>query len=173
MTAGDLHLIAEIDRSEHVQVEYAVVDGRLVERPVSMTDIPNWDVEGSGLYSVAAEIAFCEPLIARGAVFLGAFDDDEPVGLAVVDPTFESPMAWLAFLYVSRPHRGRGVASTLWGAAAEIAADRGSTSMYVSAVPTGSAVGFYLSRGCRLADPPHPALYAQEPDDIHLACPLR
>jgi hypothetical protein len=44
--------------------------------------------------------------------------------------------------------------------------------MYVSATPTGSAVGFYLSRGCHLADPPHPALLASEPDDIHLVCPL-
>lgn len=35
-----------------------------------------------------------------------------------------------------------------------------------------SAVGFYLGRGCRLADPVHPALFAMEPDDIHLACPL-
>jgi hypothetical protein len=29
-------------------------------------------------------------------------------------------------------------------------------------------VGFYLRQGCRLADPVHPALYADEPDDIHL-----
>jgi hypothetical protein len=44
--------------------------------------------------------------------------------------------------------------------------------MYVSATPTGSAVGFYLGRGCRLADPVHPDLFAQEPEDIHLVCPL-
>jgi len=30
------------------------------------------------------------------------------------------------------------------------------------------AVGFYLSRGCRLADPVHPVLFGHEPDDIHL-----
>jgi len=77
------------------------------------------------------------------------------------------------FLYVSRPHRGRGVASALWDAATDAAMRAGATSLYVSAVPTGSAVGFYLSRGCRLADPVHPALYAKEPDDIHLICSLR
>jgi len=49
----------------------------------------------------------------------------------------------------------------------------GAESMYVSAVPTGSAVEFYLSRGCELANPVHPALYAEEPDDIHLVCSLR
>ena len=42
----------------------------------------------------------------------------------------------------------------------------------MSATPTGSAVGFYLSRGCVLADPPHPQLFAEEPEDIHFVLPL-
>lgn len=170
---AEIGLIGDIDRSEHVHVQYAVVDGTLVERPVSTTDIPSWDPVGSDPYSVAAQIAFCEPLIRRGASFLGAFDRSQVCGLVVVDALFEPPMAWLAFLYVSRPHRGRGVASALWDAATDKATAAGATSMYVSAVPTGSAVGFYLSRGCRLASPVHPELYADEPDDIHLICSLR
>jgi ubiquinone/menaquinone biosynthesis C-methylase UbiE len=40
LSAGDLSLIAEVDRSEHIDVEYTVVDGRLEERPVSMAEIP-------------------------------------------------------------------------------------------------------------------------------------
>lgn len=169
----DVGLIAGIDRSEYVEVEYTVVEGRLIERPVSMTDIPPWDPVGTGPYSVAAMVAFCEPLVAGGAVLLGAFDGDSLLGLAVVDGSFEPPMAWLAFLHVSRPHRRRGAASALWDASVEVAAEAGAESMYVSAVPTGSAVGFYLSRGCALADPVHPALYAKEPDDIHLVCSLK
>lgn len=165
---ADVGLIAEIDRSEQVDVEYTVVDGALAERPVSMTDIPSWDPVGTGPYSLTAQIAFCEPLVRNGAVFLGAFDGHETCGLAVVDPSFEPPMAWLAFLHVSRPHRGRGVASALWDHAIDAARAAGATSMYVSAVPTGSAVGFYLGRGCRLADPVHPALFDMEPDDVHL-----
>lgn len=89
-----------------------------------------------------------------------------------MDPTFEDGTAWFAFLHVSRAHRRRGVAATLWAAGSEIAADAGAASMYVSATPSGSAVGFYTSRGCRLAEPPHPALFAKEPDDIHLICPI-
>jgi predicted N-acetyltransferase YhbS len=73
---------------------------------------------------------------------------------------------------VSRQARRRGVAAALWGAAVHEAAQAGAESICVSATPTGSAVGFYLSRGCRLADPVHPALYATEPDDIHLTCSL-
>lgn len=168
----DVGRIAGIDRSEHVDVEYAVVARRLIERPVSMPDIPPWDPVGTGPHSVAEKVAFCTPLVAGGAALLGAFEGDRVLGMAIVDASFEPGLAWLAFLHVSRPDRRRGAASALWSAAALSAAEAGARSMYVSATPTGSAVGFYLSRGCRLADPVHPELYAQEPDDIHLVCPL-
>ncbi len=51
--------------------------------------------------------------------------------------------------------------------------DAGAEAMYVSAVPTGSAVGFYLSKGCALADPVHPELFAAEPADVHLVYSLK
>jgi GNAT superfamily N-acetyltransferase len=169
----DVGLIARIDRSEHIDVAYAVVDGRLVERPVPMADIPPWDPVGTGPHSVAAKVAFCAPLVAGGASLFGALEGDRLLGLSVVDASFEPDLAWLAFLHVSREARRRGAASALWAAAVQEAAQAGAESIYVSAVSTGAAVGFYLSRGCRLADPVHPALYASEPVDIHLICPLR
>jgi GNAT superfamily N-acetyltransferase len=168
----DVSLIATIDRSEHVDVEYAMIDGRLTERPVSMSEIPPWDPIGHGPHSVADKIGFCASVIAAGAVLLGAFDNALPLGFAVVDPAFESKLAWLAFLHVSRPHRRRGAAHALWRAAVDLAHAAGAEAMYVSATPTGSAVGFYLRQGCRLADPVHPALFSKEPDDIHLVCSL-
>jgi len=169
---GDVSLIAEIDRSEHVDVQYEVVDGRLTERPVVMTEIPQWDPSGSGPHSVAAHVDFCAPLIAGGANLLGAFDDERTAGLTVVDAAFEPRLAWLAFLHVSRPCRRQGAASALWAAAVDLALAADATSMYVSATPTGSAVGFYLRQGCRLADPVHPRLFANEPEDVHLTCSL-
>lgn len=172
LAPGDVALIAGIDRSEHVDVQYGVVDGRLTEQPVVMTEIPPWERTGSGPHSVTAHIDFCASLIAEGAVLLGAFEEDLCVGVAVVDPTFEPRLAWLAFLHVSRPHRRQGAGGALWRDAADLAVAAGAASMYVSAVPTGSAVGFYLRQGCRLAVPVHPALFAKEPDDIHLVCPL-
>jgi GNAT superfamily N-acetyltransferase len=168
----DLSRIGDIDRTEHVDVQLGVVDGRLVEQPVVMADIPAWDPVGSGPHSVAAHIEWCETVLASGAAFLGALDGDQTAGLAIVDPSFEPELAWLAFLHVSRPHRRRGVASALWGAAVAIAREADAAAIYVSATPTGSALGFYLRQGCRLADPVHPDLYAHEPDDIHLVCAL-
>ena len=172
LAADDVAMIARIDRSEHVDIEYAVVAGALTERPVTMVEIPPWDPTGTGPHSIAAQIEFCRPLIAAGAVLLGVFGNGQPIGLAVVEPTFEPELAWLAWLHVTRRYRRCGVAQALWTAATDIARLAEARSIYVSATPTGSAVGFYLRQGCRLADPAHPTLIANEPDDIHLVCPL-
>ena len=173
LAVDDVGLIASIDRSEHVDIEYCVSTGVLHERPVTRAEVPPWDVEGAGPFSVAHQIESCTGLLRNGAVLLGAFADDHVLGMAVVDPSFEPPMAWLAFLYVSRPSRRLGAATALWNAAGELARTSGATALYVSAVPTGSAVGFYLRQGCRLANPVHSVLWDKEPEDIHLVCPLR
>lgn len=166
-------LVASIDRSEHVDVQYRLEHGRLVEAPVVMADIPTWDPDGSGEHSAASQIAFCASVVADGAALLGAFDDNGGLmGLATVHPTFGPGLAWLATLHVSRARRRRGAASELWDAAVTLAREAGARTLYVSATPTGSAVGFYLGRGCLLADPVHPELFAHEPDDIHLVYPL-
>jgi ribosomal protein S18 acetylase RimI-like enzyme len=172
MGAEHVALVATIDRSEHVEMQYRMVDGQLHEIPATITEVPAWDPTGSGPHSVAAEIEFCTSVVARGGVLLGAFDGEVLVGLAIVHPSFEPRLAWLAFLHVSQPFRRRGAAQALWNTAVAIAVASGARSIYVSATPTESAVGFYLRQGCRLADPVHPELFAAEPEDIHLTCSL-
>src|SRR5258706_14832101 len=122
--------------------------------------MPRWYLDGSGVQRVASNMAICASVIADGAALFGAFDDDgELMGLATVHPTFEPGLAWLATLHVSRAHRRRGAASALWDAGVTLAREAGARSLYVSATPTGSAAGFYLARGCRLAGPVHPGLF--------------
>ncbi len=150
---------------------HTVSDGRLHSERVEV-EVPPWDSEGHGDHSSARRVTEFRPLVADGATLLGAFIDDLFAGIAIVDPRFEEGTAWFAFLHVSRSYRRRGVASALWAAGVEIAADADATSIYVSATPSGSAVGFYTSRGCRLAEEPHPALFAKEPEDIHLICAI-
>ena len=173
LQAEDVSLVATIDRSEHVDVQYRVIDGELQQIPAAITEVAPWDPTGSGPHSVTAEIAFCESVVARGGILLGAFDGARTAGLAIVHPAFEPLLAWLAFLHVSRPYRRRGAAQALWNVAADIAGANGAESIYVSATPTESAVGFYLRQGCRLAHPVHPDLFAAEPEDIHLVRSLR
>ena len=172
MTGDDVGLVRAIDRAEHVDIQYAVVDGRLVEVPVVMADIPGWVAGDLGEHGVEHKVHELAEWVAEGCILLGAFDGDAVLGLVAVDPAFEPPMAWLAWLHVSRPHRRQGVAAALWAESAALATAAGATSMYVSATSTGSAVGFYLSRGAQLARPPHPRLFAMEPVDIHLVAPL-
>ncbi|MDJ0496735.1 MAG: GNAT family N-acetyltransferase [Acidimicrobiia bacterium] len=169
--ADNIELIREIDRSEHIDTQYTVKGGRLHSERVGF-DVPQWDSEGHGHHSSARRITEFRPIVESGAALLGAFIDDLLAGIAIVDPSFDGSTAWFAFLHVSRAYRRRGVASALWAAGQEIATSADATSMYVSATPSGSAVGFYLSRGCRLAEPPHPALFSKEPEDIHLVCPV-
>ena len=169
--AAEIELIRQIDRSEHIDVQYTVEDGRLRSEDVSF-DVPQWDAEGHGEHSSARRITEFRPVVENGATLLGAFIDDLPAGIAIVDPKLEERTAWFAFLHVSRAYRRKGVASALWAAGAEIAATADATLIYVSATPSGSAVGFYTSHGCQLAKPPHPALFAKEPDDIHFICRL-
>lgn len=172
LTIDDVGVVATIDRSEHVDREYEVVDGALRERPVTVAEIPAWTPSGPGDHTAASKIDFCRSRLLEGGQLLAAFDGQQVLGVAVVEPAFEPPLAWLAFLHVSRPYRRTGVAAALWRAAVQSATDAAAEALYVSATPTGSAVGFYLSRGCSLATPPHPRLFEEEPDDIHLVCPL-
>ena len=129
LPAGDVSLIATIDRSEHVDSQYGVIDGRLVVQPVTIAEVPPWDSTGSGPHSVAAHVDFCASLVVGGAVLLGAFDEERPAGLAVVDPSFESRLAWLAFLHVSRPFRRQGAARALWDAAVDLALAAGAAAI--------------------------------------------
>ena len=167
----DIELIRQIDRSEHIDILYTVKDGRLHPDSVEI-DVPQWDAEGHGEHSSARRITEFRPVVEGGATLLGAYVDDLLAGIAIVDPSFEGTTAWFAFLHVSRAYRRRGVASALWAAGEEIATNAEATSIYVSATSSGSAVGFYTSRGCQLADPPHPALLAKEPEDIHMIFPV-
>jgi GNAT superfamily N-acetyltransferase len=159
--------LTALDRSEHVDVQYEVVDGVLRERPVRMADVPRWD--DANVDELTREFA---PVVERGGHLYVASVDGEVAGVAIVDPVYDPPLAWFALLHVSRAHRRTGVASALWASCAGAARAAGATSMYVSASSTGSAVGFYRSRGCVLADPPRPELFEQEPLDVHLVCDL-
>ncbi len=163
----DLKLIGDIDRSEDIGIGYSVENGELISVSVNWA-VPRWSPSGSGEHSVQHQIDTWSPVLERGGVLLGAFDGAVLAGLAIVETEFEPGMTWLAFMHVGRSHRRRGVATALWTEAERIAAASDADTIYVSATRSESAVGFYLSRGCALAATPHPNLYAQEPDDIHL-----
>ena len=173
LTPGDIGLLGEIDRSEQLEIEYMVENGKLVSSETDIS-VPPWDASGSGEHSVNRLIAFCCTHLDRGAHLLGAFDQEAIVGMALVDPALRPGLGWLALLHVSNGRRRGGVGQALWNVAKSVAGNSGASAMYVSATPTGSAVQFYLKQGCQLAEPGEivPELFELEPDDVHLVSPL-
>ena len=173
LDAGDVGLLGEIDRSEQLDMIYQVVGGELVASPTDFF-VPRWSTTDDGDHSVAHIVRFAAPIVERGATFLGAYRGGELVGLMVVEGDYRPNVAWFALLHVSRQARRSGAASALWAAAEKVARGAGATKLYVSSAPTGSAVGFYFSRGCRLATKSEiiQELFELEPEDTHLVCEL-
>ena len=159
--------IMEIDRSEQVSERYTVIDGALQLRRVSL-DIPRWSWKGPGPHSYEHKVSAWLPILQKGGILLGAFQDEAMVGLAIYRPKLAVGTGQLVALYVNRDHRGQGIGRALFEAVVKHARDEGNQQLYVSSTPTRATVDFYLSRGCRLADKPDPDLSALEPDDIHL-----
>ena len=95
--------------------------------------------------------------------------------MAVVDNVplgVEGNQLQLKYLYVSRAYRQRGIATRLFQEVSVMARAHGARYLYISATPTENTVNFNRSRGAMVTLTPDPELYALEPDDIHLVCPL-
>ncbi|HEX5672319.1 MAG TPA: GNAT family N-acetyltransferase [Acidimicrobiia bacterium] len=160
-----LRRFAEIDRSEDVRIHYRMAGEELVAEEV-VDPVPNFFAEGEH-HSVQQLVHEWQPVIDAGGMLLGAFDEDRLAGIALLGDEVAPGVHQLALLFVSRPYRRSGVASILMDEVERLAVNRNATAIYVSSVPSDSAVGFYRSRGFELTDP-LPDLWAREPDDIHM-----
>ena len=167
LDADKIARISEIDRSEHVTKGYKFQNGRLVSKTVDW-NVPRWPMDGSDDFSVRGMLKFLTPILEAGGILLGALDGDDLAGLAVLRPHLEEQMAQLVALFVSKDYRRKGIARRLTEEAIRLARDYGDRRLYVSATPSESAIGFYLSQGFKLAEKVHPMLYELEPEDIHL-----
>ena len=162
----ELDRMSEIDVSESGDVLYRVVDGTLVataqhhERPHLTADDWKYDVE------------WWKSMLRAGGTAIGAFDGDALVGLIVLRYHLTPGVAQLAALYVGRTYRRQGIANRLTQEVIRLAKEHGAHTLYVSATPSESAVGFYLSQGFTVAEHVNPELFALEPKDIHMIRPL-
>ena len=109
--------------------------------------------------------------LAAGAEGIMALAGDKLRGVAIIAYRIAPETAQLALLHVSREARRTGVARSLCRRCYDLTRAHGARQIYVSATPSDSAVGFYQSEGFRLTTP-DPALYALEPEDIHMLRPL-
>ena len=168
LARDEIARIWTIDRSEHIDKIYRHIDGELVLEPHNF-DAPGWPADTQPTYT---------PLLLetmdRGGDFLAAFDGEQMAGLAVLDTRWLGPngdLLQLEFMHVGRPYRGTGLGKTLFEQAAAAARDRGARGLYISATPTDHTIHFYQSQGALLTTP-DAELFALEPEDIHLECPV-
>jgi GNAT superfamily N-acetyltransferase len=171
MEASQLDRIGEIDRSEHVTQEYSYRRGSLEGRTVDVM-VPPWSRSGDHEHSVQARIDAWRPILDRGGTLVGAFDADTLAGVAIYRPHLAEGMANLSVLHVSRNYRRTGIGSRLAAEVARLARADGARRLYVSATPSGPTVEFYRSHGFEPTDEPNEALFALEPDDVHMILEL-
>lgn len=167
LSATDMDHIGEIDRSEHIDLMYAVIGGEIIAREADI-DSPRWLEEGTGEHSIGEMIGFCRAHLDAGAEAIGVFDSDALVGIGIIRYEVRPQVAQFALLHVSREQRRNGIASLIATEIEEAAIRAGAHKLYVSATPTRSAVSFYRSRGFQLSDDPIPELMDLEPEDIHM-----
>jgi GNAT superfamily N-acetyltransferase len=165
----ELGLIWTLDRAEVIHSAYRLVDGLLMASPVH-ADVPGWPPE-----QVERDGPLLSACFDRGGAFVGAFEAGRLVGVAVLDTVLlgeQRNLLQLKYLYVGHSYRGRGVGRALFERVRAVARDQGAAAFYVSSTPTVGTVDFYLGRGAAVAATPDPELYALEPEDIHLVCPV-
>jgi predicted N-acetyltransferase YhbS len=158
-----------IDRAEVIEGVYRRRAGGLVLEP-EHHDVKGWPPGEPELYGPLLLDCF-----DRGGTCQGAFDGDVLIGASVLESRFigrEQDTLQLKFLHVSHRHRRTGVGRTLFELAAARARELGARRLYVSSTESQNTVDFYLRRGCRPTDDVDAALFALEPEDIHLELAL-
>ncbi len=170
MDVDEIGKLREINRSEVIRVGYRQEGTELIEMAVHW-DTPPW-FDGDGEHSFGEMIGMAEHYLDLGGTAIGAFDDNRLAGFAVYRPRLRPTMGQLAILHVSDGYRRSGIASRLHAQVLALARSDGATALYVSATPSESAVGFYLSKGFVPTSEPVPELLAEEPEDIHMVLQL-
>lgn len=169
LSRHEVELIWTIDRSELIDQVYRLEHGQLVARPDPF-DLRGWPPGEAETYTPLLYACF-----DRGGCFFGAFDDDQLVGVAVLDVAPLGPshdLLQLKMLHVSSARRKHGLGTELFERARAAARERGAQGLYISATPSQNTIDFYRRLGAMVTPEPDPALYALEPDDIHLVCPV-
>jgi len=170
MAADELESIRDIDREEIIRVGYQQEGHRLVRMDVNW-DAPSWH-DGEGDHTYERIIRFSRRHLEAGGTAFGTFAGARLAGITIYQPQIAESMGQLALMHISREFRRQGVAARLFDEVLQVSRLEGDQLLYVSATPSGSAVGFYLSRGFQPTATPNPELLAEEPEDIHMVLDL-
>lgn len=162
---NDAERLAEIDRSEQIDLIYEIQDGQMLEVAAGH-ECPNWNQ-----HQIREIIERFKYELSNGGKAFGAFDKDLLVGFAVLAHKFrgkKKDQLQLDLMYVSRTYRRQGIGTQLMEKISQEARKWGAGSLYISSTETESAVNFYKSAGSELTDEIDQELFEREPKDIHM-----
>ena len=168
LARDEIERVWTIDRRERIDNIYRVITGELRLEPHNF-DVPGWPPDSRPIMNPLLQATF-----ERRGHFYAAFDGEQLAGLSVLDTVWLGPkgdLLQLLFMHVGRDYRDRSLGTTLFEQAASAARERGARGLYISATPTENTIHFYQRRGSVLTTP-DPVLFAHEPEDIHLECPV-
>lgn len=169
MVIEEVNKLADIDRSEHIDSVYEMVEGRLVET-LSNHECDSWSIDT--LEEIKDRFIY---ELQHGGLAVGAFHDEKLVGFGVLAHKFRgvnNDILQVDLMYVSRLYRRRGIASRILQDLTMEARQRGAKELYISSTETQSAVSFYKHAGSKLADEIDDELFNKEPLDIHMKIKL-
>ena len=164
MHPEEVHLLSELDRSEHVTQCYKMNQGSMECIDVNW-DIPQWVIE--------EKLEEWAPVAEGFNNMWGAFQHGRLAGFVIYRRHLTEETAQLALLHVSRDFRGEGIGTMLINRALEKAVEDGKKSIYVSSCPTRNTVDFYMGKGFRIAAEPNMELFEMEPEDIHMVMEVK
>lgn len=165
----EVELIWTIDRREFIARTYRVQAGKLVLIPHDF-HVPGWHPD-----NVRTTTPWLYACHDRGGKFYAAFEGDQMVGVAALDTVWRGErhdLLQLEMMHVGRDHRGNGLGTRLFEQVRTAARSCGALGLYISATPSENTIHFYQGRGALLLATPDAELFAREPDDIHLECPV-
>ncbi|WP_126249057.1 GNAT family N-acetyltransferase [Chitinophaga rhizosphaerae] len=165
MTVTQAPLLAQIDRSEVIDLLYEMQNGELTAKEAHI-DCASWDADA--LRELQERYI---ATLAAGGFATGAFSNGVLVGFGVLGHAWigeNGNQLAVELLYVSRDFRRRGIGTQILDRLAGEARKRGAVYLYVSSTETRSAVSFYRHNGSALAATPDEALFSREPKDIHM-----
>ena len=161
--------IREIDASQYISRAYREVDGtrQLVQINYQDPDFPE------GFQNHLERV---EDTLRNNGFVHGAFTEDGVlVGFITVNPEVfgdTSRYVLLDQLFISLPHRGKGIGTKLLDYAKEAASTWGAEKLYICAGSAEETIAFYFAQGAMEASEINPALYENDPRDFQLELSL-
>jgi predicted N-acetyltransferase YhbS len=166
---AEIDRVWTIDRREHIANIYRFIDGELRLEALNV-DVPGWPPD-----EIPKQTRRLHEMSDHGGRFFAAFDGDQIAGVSVLDtlPRGErGRLLELGFMHVGRAYRDQGLGARLFEQARAAARELGAHGLYISATPSEHTIHFYRARGATVLAVPDPELFALEPEDIHLECPV-